>query len=82
MSVVPEASKELLDTLPGVKTVEVTAKYPIAEGEHWNYIDSMLQVAENTSFTLLMIFRQKIGKNCACDGQQNSMSNIKYAPRN
>lgn len=30
--VVPEASKELLSTLPGVKTVEVTAKYPIAEG--------------------------------------------------
>ncbi|XP_028403641.1 uncharacterized protein LOC114526285 [Dendronephthya gigantea] len=29
--IVPEASKELLKTLPGVKTIEVTAKYPIAE---------------------------------------------------
>ena len=30
--VVPEASKELLSQLPGVKTVEVTAKYPVVEG--------------------------------------------------
>ena len=30
--VVPEGSKELLSELPGVKTLEVTAKYPIAEG--------------------------------------------------
>ena len=56
MSVVPEASKVLLETLPGVKTVEVTAKYPIVEGEHWDYLDSIFQVAENAS-TLLMIFR-------------------------
>lgn len=32
LSVVPEASKELLSQLPGVKTVEVTAKYPVVEG--------------------------------------------------
>ena len=30
--VVPEGSKELLSELPGVKTLEVTAKYPFAEG--------------------------------------------------
>ena len=30
--VVPDGSKELLSELPGVKTLEVTAKYPIAEG--------------------------------------------------
>ena len=30
--VVPEASKKLLSQLPGVKTVEVTAKYPVVEG--------------------------------------------------
>ncbi|CAH3116002.1 unnamed protein product, partial [Pocillopora meandrina] len=29
--VVPDGSKELLSELPGVKTLEVTAKYPIAE---------------------------------------------------
>ena len=34
ISVVPDASKELLDKLPGVETVEITAKYPIVEGEH------------------------------------------------
>ena len=33
VSVVPEASKELLDKLPGVETVEITAKYPTVEGE-------------------------------------------------
>ena len=42
MSVVPEASKVLLETLPGVKTVEVTAKYPIVEGEHWDYLDGSI----------------------------------------
>lgn len=36
MSVVPDASKDLLQRLPGVKTLEVTAKYPIAEGECWS----------------------------------------------
>ena len=30
--VVPEASKKLLTQLPGIKTVEVTAKYPVVEG--------------------------------------------------
>lgn len=30
--VVPEASKKLLSQLPGVKTIEVTAKYPVVEG--------------------------------------------------
>lgn len=30
--VVPEASKQLLNDIPGVKTLEITAKYPIAEG--------------------------------------------------
>ena len=34
ISVVPDASKELLDKLPGVETVEITAKYPIVEGGH------------------------------------------------
>ena len=38
MSVVPDASKDLLQRLPGVKTLEVTAKYPIAEGEYWSNI--------------------------------------------
>lgn len=28
----PDGSKELLSELPGIKTLEVTAKYPIAEG--------------------------------------------------
>ena len=31
--VVPPASKELLKDFPGVKTIEVTAKYPIAESK-------------------------------------------------
>ena len=30
--VVPQASKDLLKALPGIKTLEVTAKYPTAEG--------------------------------------------------
>jgi len=30
--VVPDACKKLLSQLPGVKTVEVTAKYPVVEG--------------------------------------------------
>ena len=30
--VVPDGSKDLLRELPGVKDLEVTAKYPIAEG--------------------------------------------------
>ena len=34
ISVVPDASKKLLERLPGVETVEITAKYPIVEGEH------------------------------------------------
>jgi len=29
---VPDASKKLLSQLPGVRTVEVTAKYPVVEG--------------------------------------------------
>jgi len=30
--VVPDGSKDLLRELPGVKDLEITAKYPIAEG--------------------------------------------------
>ena len=30
--VVPDGSKDLLGELPGIKDLEVTAKYPIAEG--------------------------------------------------
>lgn len=30
--VVPEASKKLLNELPGEKTLEITAKYPTVEG--------------------------------------------------
>ena len=30
--VVPDGSKDLLRELPGIKDLEVTAKYPIAEG--------------------------------------------------
>jgi hypothetical protein len=29
--VVPDASKELLSKLPGVKDIEITARYPIVE---------------------------------------------------
>jgi len=31
--VVPDASKYLLSKVPGVETVEVTAKYPVVEGK-------------------------------------------------
>ena len=33
-AVVPEASKTLLSELPGVKTLEITAKYPTVEGTY------------------------------------------------
>ncbi|XP_031550848.1 uncharacterized protein LOC116288218 [Actinia tenebrosa] len=32
--VVPEASKKLLSEIPGIKTLEITAKYPIAEVDY------------------------------------------------
>lgn len=32
--VVPDASKQLLEDLPGVKTVEITSKFPIAEVDY------------------------------------------------
>ncbi|KXJ22379.1 uncharacterized protein LOC110252569 [Exaiptasia diaphana] len=32
--VVPEASKQLLSDIPGIKTLEITAKYPIAEVDY------------------------------------------------
>jgi len=41
--VVPDASKKLLSQLPGVKTVEVTAKYPVVEGTAKVICDPILE---------------------------------------